>query len=114
MAKATRSRRRACAAFWGVYKITSEGFELVQGIGRTREDAVKAAARELGCLPHSENLLSAKGLRQRQATSGPNGETSGYLSLPIGFLQRPQPTVEVGDSRRIGFGLPHRGTRNWP
>ena len=48
MAKATRSRRRACAAFWGVYKITSEGFELVQGIGRTREDAVKAAARELG------------------------------------------------------------------
>jgi hypothetical protein len=112
MAKATRTRRPASAAFWGVYKITSEGLELVQGIGRTREDAVKAAARELGCLPHGENLLSEKGLRQRRAAPGRKAETSGYLSLPIGFLQRPQPTI--GDSRRLGFGLPHGRKRNWP
>ena len=35
----------------GVYKLTPEGLELVPGIGRTRVEAIQAAARQLGFPP---------------------------------------------------------------
>jgi hypothetical protein len=48
MAKAPRTKKPASAVLWGVYKITPARHELVYGMGRTRDEAVNAAARELG------------------------------------------------------------------
>jgi hypothetical protein len=61
MAKAPKSTKPASAVFWGVYKITPEGLELVYGIGRTRDDAVNAAAHQLGFPPFSDRLLVTAG-----------------------------------------------------
>ena len=47
--------------FWGVYKVRPDGLELVSGIGRTREQTIQAAARQLGFSPYAENLLIAAG-----------------------------------------------------
>jgi hypothetical protein len=47
--------------FWGVYKVTPEGLDLVGGIGRNSEDAINAACRALGYPPVGENLLTAAG-----------------------------------------------------
>jgi hypothetical protein len=61
MTKPPQTKKPAGAVFWGVYKLTPEGLELVYGIGRTREAAVNAAAHELGFPPYSERLLIAAG-----------------------------------------------------
>ena len=58
MAKKTKS---PSAVFWGVYKLTPEGLELLHGTGRKREEAVQTAARQLGFPPYSEHLLIAAG-----------------------------------------------------
>jgi hypothetical protein len=50
MSKPPRTKTPS-AAFWGVYKVTPEGLDLVGGIGRNREDAINAACRALGYPP---------------------------------------------------------------
>jgi hypothetical protein len=55
-----RDNKALCRVL-GRLQVTPDGLELVHGIGRTREDAIQAVARQLGFPPYSENLLIAAG-----------------------------------------------------